>query len=290
MGTLINAAIAIAVAVAFGAWVFGLTGYVEIRTGEYWIGLSLAAAVGLAAIGFVLFHLGLRLYGWFVTAPERRKLRVALDERAMAELAMTRALVALAAGEAGKAREEAARARRHAGDSPLALHLEAEAARAAGDEATATRAYQALAAKPESRFLGLEGLRRLAEAKGDAEAAARLSDEAAAAEAGGTARLARAPVDRAALARAWEAGPAPEIAAQYLEGEEDAALRLRLVDDLTRSTVTHWESRVLRTEAALAAGNLIRARLELSGWESTGGTSDSRWHDLQARLTQAEAG
>lgn len=289
MGKLINAAIAIAVAVAFGAWVFGLTGYVEIRTGEYWIGLSLAAAAGLAAIAFVIFHLGLRLYGWFVTSPERRKLRVALDERAMAELAMTRALVALAAGEASKAREEAARARRHGGDSPLALHIEAEAARAAGDEAGATRAYQALAAKPEARFLGLDGLRRMAEAKGDSEAAARLSDEAAASEAVAAPRLARPAVDRAALARAWEAGPAPEIAAQYLEGEEDASVRLRLVDDLTRSTVTHWESRVLRTEAALAAGNLIRARLELSGWESTGGGVDPRWHDLQARLAEAEA-
>jgi HemY protein len=289
MRTLINAAIGLALVVAFGAWVFGLTGYVEIRTGEYWIGLSLAAAAGLAAIAFVLFHLGLRLYGWFVTSPERRKLRVALDERAMAELAMTRALVALAAGEAGKAREEAARARRHGGDSPLALHIEAEAARAAGDEAGATRAYQALAAKPEARFLGLDGLRRMAEAKGDSEAAARLSDEAAASEAVASPRLARPVVDRTALARAWEAGPAPEIAAQYLEGEEDASVRLRLVDDLTRSTVTHWESRVLRTEAALAAGNLIRARLELSGWESTGGGVDPRWHDLQARLAEAEA-
>jgi uncharacterized membrane-anchored protein len=283
MRTLINAAIAIAVAVAFGAWVFGLSGYVEIRTGEYWIGLSLAAAAGLAAVAFVLFHLGLRLYGWFVTGPERRKLRVALDERAMAELAMTRALVALAAGEAGAAREEAARARRHAGDSPLALHIEAEAARAAGDEAAATRAYQALAAKPEARALGLDGLRRMAEAKGDTEAAARLSEEVVPSP-----RLARPVVDRAALARAWEAGPSPEIAAQYLEGEEDAAVRLRLVDDLTRSTVTHWESRVLRTEAALAAGNLIRARLELSGWESTGGRVDPRWHDLQARVAEAE--
>jgi HemY protein len=290
MGPLINAAIAIAVALAFGAWVFGLTGYVEIRTGEYWIGLSLAAAVGLGAVGFVLFHLVLRLYGWFVTAPERRKLRVALDERAMAELAMTRALVALAAGEAGKAREEAARARRFAGDTPLALHLEAEAARAAGDEAAATRAYEALAAQPESRFLGLDGLRRLAEAKGDAEAAARLSHEAVAAEEAGDDRLAPPATDRAALARAWEAGPAPEIGARYLDGEEDAAARLRLVDELTRSSVTHWESRVLRTEAALAAGNLIRARLELSGWEATGGTVDPRWHDLQARLAQAEAG
>jgi HemY protein len=289
MRTLINAAIAIAVAVAFGAWVFGLTGYVEIRTGEYWIGLSLAAAAGLAAVAFVLFHLGLRLYAWLVAAPERRKLRVALDERAAAELAMTRALVALAAGEAGKAREEAARARRHAGDSALALHLEAEAARAAGDEAAARRAYEALAAKPESRFLGLDGLRRLAEARGDAVAVARLSGEAAAAEAVGMPRIARPVVDRAALARAWEAGPSAEIATQYLEGEEDAAQRLRLVDDLTRGTVTHWESRVLRTEAALAAGNLIRARLELSGWEATGGGVDPRWHELQARLAQAEA-
>jgi HemY protein len=289
MRALINAGIALAVAAAFAAWVFGLSGYVEIRTGEYWIGLSLAAAVGLGAVAFLLFHLGLRLYGWLVTAPERRKLRVALDERAMAELAMTRALVALAAGDATAARDEAARARRHAGESPLALHLEAEAARAAGDEAAATRAYEALAALPEARPLGLEGLRRLAEAKGDAEAAARLAAEAAAEEAPAE-RLAAPAPDRAALARAWEAGPAPEIAAQYLEGEEDPAARLRLVDELTRSTVTHWESRVLRTEAALAAGNLIRARLELSGWESTGGAVDPRWHALRERLAAAEAG
>ncbi|MCX8134038.1 MAG: hypothetical protein N3D18_08755 [Roseococcus sp.] len=289
MRALVNAGIALAAAAAFAAWVAGLRGYVEIRTGDYWIGLSLAAAVGLGALAFLLFHLGLRLYGWVVATPERRRLRVALDERAMAELAMTRALVALATGEAAVAREEAARARRHAGDSPLALHLEAEAARAAGDEAAAARAYEALAALPEARLLGLEGLRRLAEARGDAERAAALAAEAATGDSPAAALAPPAP-DRAALARAWEAGPSPEIAARYLEGESDPLLRLRLVDELTRSTVTHPESRVLRTEAALAARHLIRARLELSGWESTGGAADPRWQSLRERLTAAEAG
>lgn len=182
MARILNYVILIAVVVAVVAWALGLSGQIEIAAGEYWIGVSLPVAVLLLLGVFVLFHLGLRLYSWMLRTPERRKLRVDLDNRAMAEIAVTRAMVALAAGQPATARAELAEAKRLAGESAPLLAMEAEAARAQGDEAGVTAAYEALAARSDAKFLGLQGLMEQAKARGDAEAQERLAREAAKAE------------------------------------------------------------------------------------------------------------
>ena len=53
-----------------------------------------------------------------------------------------------------------------------------KAARAEGDEAAAAQAFESLAAQPEARFLGLRGLLRQAEARGDWDAAREIAAEA----------------------------------------------------------------------------------------------------------------
>jgi HemY protein len=179
---ILNYAILFAVVIALVGWAFGLNGQIEIAAGEYWIGVSLTVALLLLGAGFVLFHLGLRLYSWLLGAPERRKLRVALDNRTLAEIAVTRAMVALAAGQPATARAELSEARRLAGETAPLLAMEAEAARAQGDEAGVTAAYQALAAREDAKFLGLQGLMEQAKARGDAGAQERLAREAAKAE------------------------------------------------------------------------------------------------------------
>jgi HemY protein len=182
MSRVLNIVILLAVVLALGAWALGLTGNIEIRAGEYWIGASLTVAVMLAGIAFVAFHLLLRLYSWMLRTPERRKMRVALDNGAMAEIAVTRAMVALAAGLPSTARAELNEARRLAGETAPLLAMEAEAARADGDDAAVTAAYEALARRDDARFLGLQGLMEQARARGDADAQARLAAEAAKAE------------------------------------------------------------------------------------------------------------
>jgi len=182
MARILNYAVLLAVVIALVGWAVGLNGQIEIAAGEYWIGASLTTFLLLLGLCFVLFHLGLRLYSWLLRTPERRKLRVALDNRAMAEISVTRAMVALAAGQPATARAELAEAKRLAGETAPLLAMEAEAARAEGDEAGVTAAYQALAARPDAKFLGLQGLMEQARARGDAEAQARLAREAAKAE------------------------------------------------------------------------------------------------------------
>ena len=182
MTRILNIAVALAVGIALLAWAFGLSGTVEIQAGDIWVGVPLTNAVILLGLGFLLAHAVLRLYAWMLAAPERRRLRVALDNRALAEVAVTRAMVALAAGQPQAARSELAEARRLNGETAPLLAMEAEAARAAGDEAAARAAYEALAAREDGKFLGLKGLMQQAQARGDAEAVAQLAREAARAE------------------------------------------------------------------------------------------------------------
>jgi HemY protein len=159
-------------------WLAGLGGSVEIRHGDLWLGMPLAAALAALVLAFALLHGVLRLWAWLLGWPQRRRLRLEFQRRAEADQALTRALVALAAGRAEQARLEVTRARRLAGDTPQLLLLAAEAARAEGDEPAAALAFEALAAQPEARFLGLRGLLRQAEARGDWDAAREIAAEA----------------------------------------------------------------------------------------------------------------
>lgn len=86
-----------------------------------------------------------------------RRHRLTLGERAV-----TRTLVALAAGEQGNARKEGRRARDLLGDSPQTLMLVAEAARMAGHPDEAEAAFQSLTLQRDAAFLGYRGLLRQA--------------------------------------------------------------------------------------------------------------------------------
>ncbi len=337
-----------------------LGGSVEIRHGDLWIGLPLAAAILLLVAGFLLLHGLLRLWSWLLAWPARRRLRLERQDRTEGELALTRALVALAAGRAEAARIEVARARRLVGDNPQLLLLAAEAARAEGDEPAATEAFEALAAWPEARFLGLRGLLRQAEARGDWDAAREIAAEAQSAEPsaewlraersevarrrqdwGEALALSGKDAPRAALSLAaalqekdplraaelerqaflaepgfapgvlahasrlldtghprrargvlqqgWNAAPHPGIAELLLGLDTDRIRRVRLVEELTRNTPAHPESRLLRARIAFEAGLTGRARHELTLWRETG-QADRRCYALLGEVERAEHG
>jgi HemY protein len=268
--------------------------------------------------------------------------------------------VALAAGRGEAARIEVTRARKLVGDSPHLLLLTAEAARMQGDDAAAHEAFEALAEREDAKFLGLRGLLREAEAKGDWDEARRIAAEAQQAEpqadwlkaersdvalrlrdwrealtlAGPEApraalSLAAAeqeedPVKAAELERqafmanpgfapgvvayakrltetgsprrarsvlqeGWAAGPHPDIAAACLATESDPLKRVKLVDDLTRSTVSHPESRLVRARVAMQAGLTGRARQDLQAWLDTG-EADRRCFEAMMELERIEQG
>ncbi|MDB5590324.1 heme biosynthesis HemY N-terminal domain-containing protein, partial [Enterovirga sp.] len=93
--------------------------------------------------------------------------------------ALTRGIVAVGAGDVTAARRHAAEAERLLGSEPLALLLKAQAAQASGNREVADAAFRDMAARPETRVLGLRGLYLEARRRGDAEAARQHAEEAA---------------------------------------------------------------------------------------------------------------
>lgn len=161
-----------------------LQGAVEFRLGEMDVYLSLSAFLLLLAALFGLLHLALAGIAALRRWPAEARARREAERRALGEAALTRTLLALAAGSPDLARLEAGRARRHLGDTPQTLMLAAEAERLGGDEAAAAACFHALAARPEARFLGLRGLLRQAIQRGDWPTAQRLAREAEAVQPG----------------------------------------------------------------------------------------------------------
>jgi HemY protein len=173
-----------AVVVAAAWWVKHLSGGLTLQVGPttvqapLWVAiLALLALVVAVYLATRLFATVFRLPGAFRAGGERRA-------RRRGETAITSALTALAARDPADARREAARARRLLGETPQTLLLSAYAGSIAGDEAEAEAAFEKLAEKKESAFLGLRGLIRIAIAREDFVRAADLARQAEAAHPG----------------------------------------------------------------------------------------------------------
>ena len=92
--------------------------------------------------------------------------------------AVSRGMVAIGAGDPVAAGRHAAEARRFAGNEPLTLLLEAQAAQLSGDRGRAEAAFKTMLDKPETRVLGLRGLFVEARRRGDMAAARAFADDA----------------------------------------------------------------------------------------------------------------
>lgn len=92
--------------------------------------------------------------------------------------AITQGLVAIGAGDAETARRFAQQAQRHSSDDPLTLLLAAQSAQLSGDRNAARRAFEAMAARSDTRSLGLRGLFIEAQRSDDAASAIAVAKEA----------------------------------------------------------------------------------------------------------------
>jgi HemY protein len=151
---------AVIVALAWG--LAGIPGHFVASVGEFTIETSTPVAIMMLVALVVVILVVLRVFRAVMGIPRtsagwRRRYRLATGEKAV-----TRLLLALAAGEQGAARKEARRARHLLGDSPQTLLLVAEACRMSGREDEAEGAFRALARDKDAKFLGLRGLLRQA--------------------------------------------------------------------------------------------------------------------------------
>ena len=182
-----------------------------------------------------------------------------MRRRRTGDVALTRTLLALAAGETGDARREASRARRLLGDTPATLLLAAEAGRIAGRDDEAETAFRALADRRDAAFLGLRGLLRQAIEREDWAEATALARQAEAVEPGAAwlrrerFRLAvRAGEWSDALALADADAPKAALATAAAEAESDAGRALRLAKQA-------WKADPSLSPAALAYATRLRA-------------------------------
>ncbi|NBR29828.1 MAG: heme biosynthesis protein HemY, partial [Betaproteobacteria bacterium] len=102
----------------------------------------------------------------------------AQKKRRKGELALSRGMIALGAGDADLARRSAAEAETLLGQEPLPLLLAAQSAQLDGHRIKAERAFTTMLASSETRLLGLRGLHIEAQRAGDLVNAIRYADEA----------------------------------------------------------------------------------------------------------------
>lgn len=170
--------LAAVVCVAVAWWVSLLPGSITATIGGTTLQTSTPFAVLLAALAFIVLYAFFRLIAWIISVPRRMKHGSGTRTRIKGELALNRALIALAADDSGGARREADKGRRLLGDTPLTLLIAAQAGRQAGREDEAAALYEQLAERSDSRLLGLRGLMRIAVEQEDWERATALATEA----------------------------------------------------------------------------------------------------------------
>jgi HemY protein len=172
--------LAIVALLAFGAvWLAERPGDVVITWQGHRLETSVmvltAAAAALAAAA-VLFWSTLRA---IVRSPAALARWRAERRRERGYRALSQGLVAVGSGNAGAARRHAEEAARAAPGEPLTLLLAAQAAQLSGDRDSASRTFERMTGRDDTRLLGLHGLYIEARRRNDGAGARLYAEEAA---------------------------------------------------------------------------------------------------------------
>jgi len=143
----------------------------RIDTSASLVAVALAVFFALGALLYAILH-GIRILPRrLAQARERRRKEAGYH-------ALTRGMVAIAAGDAAEARRFAERAAQLLGRPPGALLIGAQAAQLEGRPDQARKFYAAMVEERETELLGLRGLLGLAEQAGEREQALALAERA----------------------------------------------------------------------------------------------------------------
>ena len=165
-------------AITAAVWLAGQAGMVTLR----WPGWRADTPMGVLVIAVLVIAVAAallyRAWGALRSAPRRLAELRRGSRRRRGYQALTRGMVAVAAGDVAEARAEARRADGLLDELPLTMLLSAQAAQLDGDEAAARKYFAAMLERPETEFLGLRGLLLHAGREGDSDAALRLANRA----------------------------------------------------------------------------------------------------------------
>jgi HemY protein len=144
-------------------WLADHDGTVLIAIAGYEIRMRAVVAAALLLLVFAAVYAFIRL---ILRGPAKLSAFLTARRARTAYHALSRGLIAAAAGEAAEAEHISHQVEKLVGTQPLSLLLQAEAARVAGDEMREEAAYNAMLGHSETAFLGLRNLARLALLRG----------------------------------------------------------------------------------------------------------------------------
>jgi len=163
---------------ALAIWLADNPGDLVMHWRGYEIRTSFVVGLGLLVVVAFLVLFVYRLTMGALRAPAGLSSYLVQSRRRRGFLALTRGMVAVAAGDASEARRYAGRAKRFLDETPLTLLLAAQAAQLEGKEDAAKGYFEAMLAAPETEFLGLRGLFVQARRAGDKTRALELARRA----------------------------------------------------------------------------------------------------------------
>ena len=165
------ALVVVAAAAIAAAWFARDPGLVAVDWRGWRLETSTGAAVVALVVAAVVLAVLARVWSWFRRGPRRMGATRDIERRRQGYRALSRGMVAVAAGDAEESGRWARRAEQLLEEPPLTLLLSAQAAQLNGDDGAAERYFDAMLANPELEFLGLRGLLTLELRRGDADAA-----------------------------------------------------------------------------------------------------------------------
>jgi len=167
------------VALAWGViWVSDNPGQVSLNWGGWQVETSAGVLAGGVVVLVVSAALIYRFWLFLTRAPGQ--ITSAYRERRSRKgyKALTKGMVAVAAGDGEESRRQVMRADGLLGEPPLTLLLKAQSAQLNGDETAAERFFTTMLDDPEMEFLGLRGLLNQAVKRGDEKTALKLAKRA----------------------------------------------------------------------------------------------------------------
>lgn len=155
-----------------------LEGSVVVQFGNHETRMYLSVATVLVIALSIVTITAYRIITTFIDAPGEFFRWRAMGRRRKGFAALTRGLVAVAAGDDEEARRQTRKAISLVGEPPLALLLAAQAAQLEGDDETAQRYYTQMLQSKDTEFLGLRGLYMAAVRRGDGPQAISIAERA----------------------------------------------------------------------------------------------------------------
>jgi HemY protein len=170
--------VALFAAALAAAWLADHPGNLSIDWQDWRIEAPVALVAVALALVFGMLALVYRFWLWMSRSPQAMAQRRERTRERQGYEALTKGLVAVAAGDAGQARTLAREAENLLASPSLTRLLSAQAAQLDGDDVAARHYFEEMLSSPETKFLALRGLLNTALRSGDRSAALEYASQA----------------------------------------------------------------------------------------------------------------